>query len=265
MDFPRRFALQRAQIWLSNALVAVGLGLLVLTGGLYLDGEWERATFERQQAVRDQIDAATATAETLAAAVDAAERRGRATATALAQPTATAIPTPGPAGAPVVVAPPSPTATETIAPTATPRPNPTPVTIRRIVAPRIQLDSPVVVSKIENGEWQVPKFVAGHLEGTSSPGMGGNIVLSGHVQSISSGNVFARLDELKIGDVVTLRTSGGDIAYAITGRNVVVNTDISVVQSSGREELTLITCIGTFNPLTRDYSHRLVVWGERAA
>ncbi len=70
---------------------------------------------------------------------------------------------------------------------------------------------------------------------------------------------------LNVGDQVTLRTIAGEFAYRIAGKNMVKNDDLSVVAPTKREELTLITCTGTFNPITRDYSHRWVVWGERIA
>jgi sortase A len=109
----------------------------------------------------------------------------------------------------------------------------------------------------------VPKFVAGHLQGTGVPGSGGNVVLSGHVQSMASGNVFANIDKLKVGDEVTLRTTAGEVVYRIDGKNIVKNDDLSVVEATKTEELTLITCTGTFNILTQDYTHRWVVWGTR--
>jgi LPXTG-site transpeptidase (sortase) family protein len=241
--------------------MAMGVGLLVITTAMYGYGEYERVQFERGQAVRDRIEAATATTVALEGTVVAANERAQATATAAFDATGTAVATRQPPAI-AVVGTPIPTATRP-PPTATP--TPIPVVIRRVVSKSIELDAPVVESKIENGEWEVPKFVAGHLEGTALPGAGSNIVLSGHVQSISSGNVFANIEKLKVGDEVVLRTNVGDVTYRIEGRNIVKNDDISVVQPSKREELTLITCTGTWNPLTRDYSHRWVIWGVRAA
>jgi sortase A len=136
--------------------------------------------------------------------------------------------------------------------------------VRRIVAKSIGLDAPVVEAKLRQGEWEVPKFVAGHLEGTALPGTGGNVVLSGHVQSLTSGNVFANLEKLQTGDEVVLRTNVGEVTYRVTGRGVVRRDDVSVVRPTPREEVTLITCTGTFNPLAQDYTHRLVVRAERA-
>ncbi|MBI3978143.1 MAG: sortase [Chloroflexi bacterium] len=147
-------------------------------------------------------------------------------------------------------------------PPAVPVVLPLPAPIRRITAPAIGLDSPVVESPIENGEWRVPKFVAGHLQGTALPGEIGNVALSGHVQSISSGNVFARIGDLKPSDLVLLTTDQGTIRYRVAEQRTVPNDDLSVVAPTATPRLTLITCTGTWNPLTRDYSHRIVVTAE---
>ncbi|MBI2941390.1 MAG: sortase [Chloroflexi bacterium] len=164
-------------------------------------------------------------------------------------PTATATPVP------------QPTATLTPQPTATPTPRPvTPP--RRIVSPRIGLNAPVVEAPIQSGEWKVPKFVAGHLEGTAYPGQGSNVALSGHVQSIAGGNVFASLDKLKPGDEVRIETAVGWFTYVVSKMRIVANDDISVVMPTRREQLTLITCTGAWNPVTRDYTQRIVVTAD---
>ena len=129
----------------------------------------------------------------------------------------------------------------------------------RVVIAKINVDSPVKEAKIENGEWQVPKFVAGHLENTANPGDNGNVVLAGHIESISSGNVFARLDELRTGDEITLFAGDEAFQYRVTEIKVVRNDDLSVVEPTMDPTLTLITCTGTFDVLTRDYDHRLIV------
>jgi len=153
-------------------------------------------------------------------------------------------------------------------PTPEPTPSvlPTPIPIypaERIVANSIGLDSKVVEAPIVNDEWTVPKFVAGHLQGTSQPLEGGNVVLSGHVQSIASGNVFAQLDHLKPGDLVQLYTRSTIVTYVVDKTVVVRNTDVSVVQPTRVEQLTLITCTGTWLPLQRDFDSRLVVEASR--
>jgi LPXTG-site transpeptidase (sortase) family protein len=127
----------------------------------------------------------------------------------------------------------------------------------------IDLDTKVVESPIVNGEWTVPKFVAGHLVGTAQPLQGSNVVLSGHVQSISSGNVFARIGDLKLGDVIMVYTKSAVISYVVSKSEVVANTDVAVVKPSPKEILTLITCTGTWLPLQHDYDSRIVVIASR--
>ncbi len=290
--------IKRAQGWIGNGLIAIGITMIVLTVALYAYGEFERFNYEKETETRERIEAANATADRLQKIVATSTADGIANATAVAsvaieaarvsqssQPVsgtpvaelrienasrstvAVSVSTPisGPTIVNSVPASLNPTPMP-IPPTATPIPAVsarTPLEIKRIVASSIGLNSAVVNSRIVNGEWQVPKFSAGHLQGTGLPGEGRNVVLSGHVQSLTSGNVFSKIDQLNIGDDVTLRTVDGDVVYRISGKSIVPNDDLSVVQSSGREELTLITCTGSFNVFTRDYSHRWIVWGDR--
>ena len=121
----------------------------------------------------------------------------------------------------------------------------------------------MVESHIVNGEWQVPKFVAGHLEGTALPLAGGNVVLSGHVQSLSSGNVFAKIGSLRVGDSVRVYTKDTIVTYVVAKMDVVSNKDVNVIRPTSVEQLTLITCTGTWLPLQRDYDRRLVVVASR--
>ncbi len=244
-----------------NVLTAVGLLALLLTALIWGRTEIEQTEALRELERRDARIAATATLAVVHTAVAAAVSTREAS---RAEPVATGTPVttqsvPAIAAAPALpaVTPPRPAAGAT----------PTVRSVReilRIRAPSIGLEAPVVPSRIENGEWVVPRFVAGHLQGTALPGTGGNVVLSGHVQSLTSGNVFARLEDLQDGEHISLGTDLGEIQYVVAGRNVVPRDDLSVTRDAAREELTLITCTGVFNPLTSDYSHRLVVWAFRA-
>lgn len=130
---------------------------------------------------------------------------------------------------------------------------------RRIVIPAIAVDSEVVEAEIKNGEWQVPKFVVGHLQGTANPGDKGNAVFSGHLQSLSSGNVFARLGELSPGDQIYILSSENQYLFEVRELKVVANTDLSVVQPTTDETVTLITCTGTWDFVRRDYRQRTIV------
>src|SRR5262245_44121490 len=99
----------RIQRLLGSSLMAIGIAMLVATAGLYGYGAIEQARFERGQAERYRIEAATATTESLRVAYETGVARGVGTATALAEPTALPTATPEPR----VVA---------VGPIATPRP-----------------------------------------------------------------------------------------------------------------------------------------------
>ena len=228
--------------------MVVGIVLLIGAGVLYALGAYERAAIEQQLPPTPELipDPPTETPEP--------------TATTTMTPTIT--PTPAVSPTPVTSTP-TPTVTPTITPTRTPTPTPVPLPPRRILIPRINLDSPVVLAGIVNGEWVVPRFVAGHLEGTALPGAGSNVVLTGHVDSVNSGNVFARLDELALGDRITLVSEKAMFDYAVVEKKVVRNTDIDVVLPTPEEQITLITCTGTWLPLQRDFDSRLIIVGKR--
>lgn len=111
-----------------------------------------------------------------------------------------------------------------------------------------------------------------------APGTGGNVVLSGHVDysarvpyadgvRYSGPGVLARLDELVRGDVIEVRRDQRTYRYEVVSLHLVgsgqsdewtrmVRRDVDV------ESLTLYTCDGLFNPVTRSYDRRYVVRAE---
>ncbi|MGH2457569.1 MAG: sortase [Chloroflexota bacterium] len=240
----RRSALR----WLSNGLIALGIAILLATGGVYGYSTFEQAQAERQAAslkpaIPDAWTPGPAPTETstavAVAAVDSGDPRSD-----------TFVPYPRrvEAGAP-----------------STPTAVPTPAPAERIVAPTIHLDAVVKEAPIVKGEWEIPKFAAGHLAGTAQPLQGNNVILAGHVESISSGDVFANLDRLKTGDVIRLYTAAAVVSYKVERVETVSNDDTAVLQPTPREVLTLITCAGAWLPLEHDYTQRTVVIASRAA
>lgn len=134
----------------------------------------------------------------------------------------------------------------------------------RIIIPAIEVDSRVVELGIvfEDGEWQWerPVHAVGHLKGTADPGQTGNIVMSGHISSPirGEGQVFKRLPEIKLDDVVVLYTPIRVFAYQVVAKKVVLPTELSVLKPTPDETLTLITCVPDYI-----YSHRLIVTAKR--
>jgi LPXTG-site transpeptidase (sortase) family protein len=77
-----------------------------------------------------------------------------------------------------------------------------------------------------------------HLPETPMPGEWGNVALAGHRDTL-----FRPLRHIRAGDVITLRTFGGEIfQYQVEWTSVVSPTDIEVLRPSNRRELTLVTC-----------------------
>jgi len=86
-----------------------------------------------------------------------------------------------------------------------------------------------------------------HYPKTSFPGQPGNIVIFGHSsnQVWAKGNykfVFAALDKLESGDSIILEYKGQRYIYTVRNTKIVMPTDLSVLDATTSNRLTLITC-----------------------
>ncbi len=201
-------------------------------------------------------------------------------------PTATASPTvtpPPPLPTPtatVTTAPPTLTLTATavpptatVIPTTTPEPSPQAVLsgtapefpATRLVIPTLEIDVPVEIAPIRNGIWDVSGLqqTVGHLQGTSSPGETGNVVLAGHITLPPDGRrgPFYRLGGLQPGDMVEVYRGNRRFVYEIDGATVVSPTDVQVTYPTRSPRLTLITC-QSYDKTLAEYTERLVVFGH---
>ena len=138
--------------------------------------------------------------------------------------------------------------------------------ITRLVIPGIDLDTAVapapLVEHAGTTTWDVPKFVAGHAEGTPGAGEPGNAILIGHVSSITLGNVFEHLDRVHAGDHVRVFSAQREFNYQVSSVRSVSRSDVSVLDRTDTPALTLITCTGLWLPTVWDYTERLVVRAE---
>lgn len=105
---------------------------------------------------------------------------------------------------------------------------------------------------------QALKSGVAHYKGTAMPASGSNVVIFGH----SSGNpkipfskVFAKLNNLKINDQITIKFNGKSYTYAVASKKVVAANDFSVAEPTEIEQLTLLTCW----PIGTDKSRLVVV------
>ena len=105
--------------------------------------------------------------------------------------------------------------------------------IGEIALARLALASIVV----EGDSPEILRRAVGHLSGTARPGEVGNVVIAGHRDTF-----FRPLQDVRIGDVLTLKTADGDYEYQVEWTAVVRPSDVSVIRPAGGRSLTLVTC-----------------------
>lgn len=117
-----------------------------------------------------------------------------------------------------------------------PIPTPGPEQAKRIVIPAIGVDHPVVEGDIYE---QLKKGVGHHI-GSADPGETGNLVLTAHNDIY--GEIFRRLDELEVGDEITVYTLSQRFTYIVQSTRVVEKDEVSVLAPSRNPTVTLISC-----------------------
>lgn len=115
--------------------------------------------------------------------------------------------------------------------------------------PKINVTAPIVFAT-SNVEEKIQKDLesgVAHYANTANPGEPGNAVIFGHSSNDwwQPGNykfVFVLLDRLVVGDTFTVNYNSKQYVYEVTGTKVVEPTDLSVLNSDGSHQMTLITC-----------------------
>ncbi|MFN0072018.1 MAG: DUF4012 domain-containing protein, partial [Chloroflexota bacterium] len=132
--------------------------------------------------------------------------------------------------------------------------------------PRLGVQAPLKELGVDpDGSLQAPengRDVGWYPQG-ARPGYGGNLVMSGHLDWNGAPGVFARLAELNPGDRLSVTSEDGSIhRYEVEWRRRYDASDAPMNQILGPTSdawLTLITCGGRFDPITREYLERVVV------
>jgi sortase A len=144
----------------------------------------------------------------------------------------------------------------------------------RIVAPAIDLDSEVDPVgwglAVQGGKpvsvWEVAEYAAGWHQNSALPGVGGNVVLSGHHNT--KGEVFRYIVDLDPDDTITLYADDQPYTYTVESRFVVRDKGVSEekrrenarwIGSFPDERLTLVSCW----PYTNN-THRVIVVAKPA-
>jgi sortase A len=99
--------------------------------------------------------------------------------------------------------------------------------------PRLKRVIPIVEG---TGTKELKKGV-GHYIGSVLPGVSDNSVLAGHRDS-----VFRNLGEVKLGDLLTVKTSYGSFVYEVHKIRIVTANDRTVIVPTPDAVLTLSTC-----------------------
>jgi sortase A len=89
----------------------------------------------------------------------------------------------------------------------------------------------------------------GHYSGTPLPGEAGNAAIAGH--RTTYGAPFYRLNELGSGDLITVTTPQGSFRYVVNKSMDVDPSDVSVIDPTTTNQLTLTTCTPRYSAAQR--------------
>jgi sortase A len=90
---------------------------------------------------------------------------------------------------------------------------------------------------MEGDDGKTLRRAAGHVPGTALPGQPGNVGITAHRDTF-----FRPLRNIQMDDVITLTTLQGEYRYRVVSTKVVSPQDVEVLDSTGGEILTLVTC-----------------------
>jgi sortase A len=122
------------------------------------------------------------------------------------------------------------------------------VQLGTIQIPAIGIDAPlgegVTLTNLNRGP--------GHWPGTALPGHVGNVVIGAH--RVSHTHPFRDVDKLQPGDTVIFSVAGGSYTYVVTGTEVVLPTEVRVLDQTVAYTATLFAC----TPKGQT-SHRIII------
>jgi sortase A len=105
--------------------------------------------------------------------------------------------------------------------------------IGRLQIPRLNLS----VMVREGADEGTLRQAVGHIPGTALPGKLGNVGLAGHRDTF-----FRSLRNIRADDEIQVETTHGSYRYLVKSTKIVTPRDVSVLEASGGDTLTLVTC-----------------------
>ncbi|MER6158402.1 class F sortase [Streptomyces sp. NPDC001868] len=141
---------------------------------------------------------------------------------------------------------------------------------QRLDIPSMGVQAPVVARGLDrDGAIEPPSHgqpgVVGWYAGGARPGATGAALFVGHVDTEARPAVFYKLSALRVGEKIRVARSDGRIAeFTVDDVQVIGRDDFDArqaygVRQSGRAELRLVTCGGTFDKASRSYTANVVV------
>ena len=105
--------------------------------------------------------------------------------------------------------------------------------IGRLAIPRLRLS----VMVMEGDGQRTLRRAAGHVPATPLPGEPGNVGITGHRDTF-----FRPLRNIQRNDIITFTTLQGEYTYRVVSMRVVPPNNVAVLDATGGEILTLVTC-----------------------
>jgi sortase A len=106
--------------------------------------------------------------------------------------------------------------------------------IGKIDIPRLNI-STIIKEGVDD---RILDLAAGHIPDTALPGQTGNVGVAAHRDTL-----FRNLKDVRRDDKITLSTLDGEYIYRVISTQIVLPTDVSVLDPSPNEKtLTLVTC-----------------------
>ena len=161
----------------------------------------------------------------------------------------------------------------------------TPIAEDRVASYKVAADMPraIYIDKINvkartlpmgvkpDGSMQAPIniFDAGWFSSSAKPGEAGAVVIDAHASGRLRQGLFAYLDKLESGDMITIeKGDGSKLQYRVIAREEVPLEQIDMKKvllphESTTHGLNLITCSGSYNKDAATYDHRTVVYTEQ--
>ncbi|MDT7842941.1 class F sortase [Streptomyces justiciae] len=141
---------------------------------------------------------------------------------------------------------------------------------QRLDIPGLGVQAPVVARGLDqDGAIDPPPYdqagVVGWYAAGTRPGAAGTALMVGHVDTETRPAVFYKLSSVKPGETIRVIRDDGKVAeFTVDDVQVVTRDHFDAQQAygarqSGRAELRLVTCGGTFDRASRSYTANVIV------